>query len=102
MSALFRSEDPLQRKEILEKISISENSYYRHRSTLEEFGLLIDNGVHSYDSVVPGEFPGMKKDWEQSVRCCSFPELSQLTRAVEGALYAASRFQDRAETIYIN
>ncbi len=59
MSALFRSEQPMQRAAILEEAGVSKSSYSRHRSTLESLGLLVNGGNYEYSPTTPGEWTPM-------------------------------------------
>ncbi|WP_336134224.1 hypothetical protein [Natronomonas amylolytica] len=56
MRALFGSAVPLQRSEILSKADISLSSYERHRSRLDDVGLLVEGKTHQYEASVPGRW----------------------------------------------
>jgi len=61
MRSLYKADRPLKRSEILESADISKNSYGRHRSTLEDSGLLVEPETHRYTAVIPGEWSSHRR-----------------------------------------
>jgi len=101
MAALFRSEEPLQRKEILEEADVSSSSYERYRSTLDELGLLIDVGEYRYEATVPGEWTSLVGDGEEYTADGSLQQY-RLVTIVEDALYMGSHFTEEPHSVRIN
>jgi hypothetical protein len=56
MRALFKAEIPLKRSEILEAADISQSSYERHRGSLDDSGLLVEEEPHRYGASFPGQW----------------------------------------------
>lgn len=61
MRSMYEADRPLKRSEILESADISKNSYGRHRSTLEDSGLLVEPETHHYKAVIPGEWRSRRR-----------------------------------------
>ncbi|WP_348609670.1 hypothetical protein [Halobaculum rarum] len=102
MAALFRSDEPVQRKEILEEADVSLSSYERHRSTLDELGLLTDVGEYRYEATVPGEWTSLVGDGEEYTAVDGSLQQYRLVASVEDSLYVGSHLTEEPHTVRIN
>lgn len=57
MKALFITDEPLKRSEIINQAGISDSSYDRHRGQLANAGLLVEPKTYRYKACVPGQWP---------------------------------------------
>lgn len=99
--ALLRAEAPLQRQDIVAGASISDSSYDRHRSKLDEYGLLVEEGKHQYESAVPGEWEYTDTP-QTDVLTHTAPEQLSVIRRVRDALQTRSQTPSAPTTVLLN